>query len=117
MTVLIVDDDRIARIIIEQRLKQLSIQEGFSSAENGQKAMEYMRESGVPDIIFLDINMPVMNGFDVLKAMEQEGMVSKVYIVTSSMLDTDKSEAEQFKNVKGFYQKPFDAEHIKEIFA
>lgn len=87
MTVLIVDDDHIARIIIEQRLKQLSIQEGFSSAENGQKAME------------------------------QEGMVSKVYIVTSSMLDTDKSEAEQFKNVKGFYQKPFDAEHIKEIFA
>ena len=57
-------------------------------------------------VIFLDINMPVMNGWQFLEQMQILNLNPTVYILTSSIDQSDISKARTFKNVKAFLTKP-----------
>jgi CheY-like chemotaxis protein len=92
-------------------------------AFDGQEALDILQlESKHPDIIFLDINMPRMNGYEFLEAYNNKyaathNNTSVIIIVTSSLLKSDKEKCEQYNFVKGFVDKPLDLELFKEIIA
>jgi CheY-like chemotaxis protein len=69
-TILLVDDDKEEHEIFEQALKKYSADIEFVSAMNGKHALKFLKQS-LPNWIFLDINMPVMNGIETLYAIKK----------------------------------------------
>jgi CheY-like chemotaxis protein len=88
----------------------------FNSAE---KALYFINESANinPIILFLDINMPVMNGWDLLDMMEKERSDKEVYvvIVTSSVDVKDREKAFSYSRVVDFVEKPFDTDVLERL--
>ncbi|KAB1066143.1 response regulator [Salibacter halophilus] len=114
MCILVVDDDPIARLIIEQNLKLAQIDNEILSAENGKEALN-MIKSSKPEIVLLDLNMPVMNGFDLLDSMTENGIETDVYIITSSTLQNDRTKSYKYQSVKGFFEKPINKTDIDQV--
>ena len=119
--ILLVDDDSSLNFIHKYILKDYAIDCQVDEALNGQEALDQIAASGdCPDIIFLDINMPILNGFDFLKEYESRGRCcehSQVYMLTSSLREEDKVAALSYKSVKGYYDKPLTADHLTSIMA
>ncbi len=74
-SVLLVEDDHITNFLNERLIKKLNITENIAITSNGAEALKYIETAqkenlGFPDLIFLDINMPVMDGFDFLKKFD-----------------------------------------------
>ncbi|MFK7951375.1 MAG: response regulator [Ekhidna sp.] len=112
--ILLVDDDDIflmlAKINIEKALPNASI----FTASNGEEAMEFIidKKQNV-DIIFLDLNMPIMDGWDFLEQMKvREKVDQKIIVVTSSIDPSDKRRAEENPLVTSMVEKPLDKHKI-----
>jgi signal transduction histidine kinase len=84
--ILIVDDDEAFRYIVRQFLSSANYV--IAEAADGLQALEYLRERN-PDIVLLDISMPVMDGFEFLERMSiaAPGFSASVVVMTSAMLD------------------------------
>lgn len=79
---LIVDDEPIARQILREELEQLDEVDIAGEAEDGVSALTAIRELS-PDLIFLDLQMPGLGGFDVIRKLPQSGHIPMVIIVTA----------------------------------
>ena len=79
--ILIVDDEPFIRLLLEQVLEELE-DEGVEliTADNGETALDIIRREA-PELVFLDVMMPKMNGFDVCNAVKKELAINNVYIV------------------------------------
>ena len=102
---LIVDDEVHIRMLIEQTLEELE-DEGvrFLSAENGEQALEIIQAEN-PQLVFLDVMMPKMNGMEVCRRVKKELLLDKVFVV----LLTAKG---QEVGADLYMTKPFDPEVI-----
>jgi len=119
VTVLLVDDDDgvtfLNRFLLESSGHDLVIQ----TAINGSEALKIIEQAGAcPDIILLDVNMPVMDGFEFLQALSERQVYFKtanVYMLTSSLRETDRQAAAKFSCVKRYLEKPLTEEMVKEL--
>jgi DNA-binding response OmpR family regulator len=111
--ILIVDDEPHIRLLLEQTLEDLE-DEGVEllTAENGEEALEAI-ETERPDLVFLDVMMPKMNGFDVCNAVKNELQIEKVYIImlTAKGQEFDKQRGQQV-GVDMYMTKPFDPDEV-----
>lgn len=124
--VFVVDDDKIFHFIIKKLLVNNNINVNPSYFVNGKEAIEGLKEklhSGEtqPDLILLDLNMPVLDGwqfleeFKILKKLLNKEIV--IYIISSSDNQHDLDKAKEFKEeVTNYYLKPISAEELKAIF-
>ena len=79
--ILVVDDEAHIRLLIEQALEELEDQGvEIMTADNGADALETIKKEK-PQLVFLDVMMPKMNGFDVCQAVKQEFKMQNIYIV------------------------------------
>ncbi|MGC9293347.1 MAG: response regulator [Acidobacteriaceae bacterium] len=113
--VLIVDDSSVMRKIVERGLRQSEMQlASVAEAGNGEEALAVLRQRPV-DLVLCDINMPVMDGLQMLQQMQKEGLTEKVPVV---MITTESSEnhvrTALMYGAQGYVRKPFTAEQIKE---
>lgn len=119
--VLIIDDTDIDRIITEKIVKLYKFAEHVSSVNSAQKGLDYLNsiqdENELPDFIFLDLNMPVMNGFDFLDAYEKLPGTKKknILMLTSSLDDTDRNRAMSNEYVMKFLSKPLTETMLKDL--
>lgn len=113
--ILIVDDEAHIRLLIEQTLEEL-MDEGVEilTAENGQMALEIIQAEH-PSLVFLDVMMPRMNGFDVCYSVRQELSMDDIYIVmlTAKGQEFDKQKGESV-GVNTYMTKPFDPDALLE---
>ncbi|MFC1744187.1 response regulator transcription factor [Candidatus Riflebacteria bacterium] len=111
LNVLIVDDSRFARRKLSSTLKKFGISK-LQEAENGEIAIEKINEGGF-DVVFLDINMPVLSGIDVVKYVKENNVSIEVFMCSS--LDTEDN-IDEIKNlgVEHFIYKPFSNEKVEE---
>jgi DNA-binding response OmpR family regulator len=111
--ILIVDDEPHIRLLLEQTLEDLE-DEGVEllTAENGEEALEAI-ETERPDIVFLDVMMPKMNGFDVCNAVKNQLKIDSVYIImlTAKGQEFDKQRGQQV-GVDMYMTKPFDPDEV-----
>ncbi len=113
--ILIVDDEAHIRMLIEQTLEELE-DEGveFLSAENGEIALEIIQEEN-PQLVFLDVMMPKMNGMEVCRRVKKELGMDKVFIVllTAKGQETDRQKGLDV-GADIYMTKPFDPEVLLE---
>ena len=71
--ILLADDDKDDRILFQDILEELPLTTHFTTVSNGEQLMQLLNETGalLPDVIFLDINMPRKNGFDCLREIKR----------------------------------------------
>lgn len=114
--ILLVEDDPISNFITKSKLTKIGA-EKVDVTENGQCAISFL-EGESPDLIFLDINMPIMDGFEFLEQCRQNRIWSliPVVILTSSVRPCDKESALEYSNVIGFFEKPLNQTKIDSIF-
>ena len=118
---LIVDDESHIRTLIEQTLEELE-DEGieFLTAENGEQALEIIQAEN-PQLVFLDVMMPKMNGMEVCRKVKKELSLHEVYIVllTAKGQELDRQKGQEV-GADLYMTKPFDPEMIlskaKEVF-
>ena len=111
--ILIVDDEPHIRLLMEQTLEELE-DKGVELlfADNGETALEIIK-SEKPQLVFLDVMMPKMNGFDVCNSVKHELGIQDVYII---MLTAKGQEFDRQKSIEVgadmFTTKPFDPDEI-----
>jgi DNA-binding response OmpR family regulator len=111
--ILIVDDEAHIRMLIEQTLEELE-DEGveFLSAENGEQALELI-VAEKPQLVFLDVMMPKLNGMEVCRRVKKELLLEKVFIVllTAKGQELDRMKGQEV-GADVYMTKPFDPEMI-----
>ena len=110
---LIVDDESHIRTLIEQTLEELE-DEGieFLTAENGEQALEIIQAEN-PQLVFLDVMMPKMNGMEVCRKVKKELLLNNVFIVllTAKGQELDRQKGAEV-GADIYMTKPFDPEAI-----
>lgn len=114
--VLIVDDSAIVRMAIKKAIIQSGVNaEGIREAEHGGVALERLDE-GLPDIVFLDVNMPVMNGEEFMVVIDEDGRVKEFAVV---IVSTEMNAKRLFRlaqlGARARLHKPFPPERIREV--
>jgi two-component SAPR family response regulator len=117
----VIDDDFIYQFTIKKILSNLSLPIDIIIFQNGQLALDFLtenveNESVLPDLIFLDINMPVKNGWQFLEDYESLHTKLKkqnqIYLVSSSIDSQDTEKAAKNKLLSGYIYKPVTKEKI-----
>jgi len=118
--VCIIDDDPVHIFVTKKVLELGEMCESIMVFKNGQEAYDKLRAICIngeilPDVILLDLNMPIWDGWDFLDAFTQIPIEKKIiiYIVTSSNDPSDIRKAKSYEQVSNFIVKPITIEKLK----
>ncbi|MCX8042908.1 MAG: response regulator [Desulfobacterota bacterium] len=114
--ILIVDDSRTIRSVIKKTLEIARIPVGeLYEASNGEEGLGIMKKHWV-DLVFADINMPVMTGIEMIEKMVQDDMLSKIPVVIISTEGSKTRIEELFKmGVRAYIRKPITPEILRTV--
>jgi CheY-like chemotaxis protein len=124
ISILLVDDDPIINLVHRKFLEKAGPFDTITVTNSAVKALDMLREWDVsgerqPDLLLLDIMMPILDGFGFLKKFEDlpESVTSKVRIVmlTSSLDPRDKEKSVESPHVVGFIDKPLDKFKLEQL--
>jgi len=123
-SVLLVDDSRATNFMHRELIREADFAERVDVALDGEEALEFLRSGGdseyfPPSVIFLDINMPKMDGFEFLEAcktLPEARRVSLVIVMLTTSLDPgDRTRAMATGMVRDFHNKPLSIAALEEM--
>ena len=126
-TVMLIDDDDVTLLICSLRLKKSHFCKELLTYENADDALLYFEkqlslpenERKIPELIFLDLNMPYMNGWDFLEELDKKYptfITQTQIVILSSSVNPDDAERASFDPlIMGFISKPLNEEGLKKI--
>ncbi len=117
---LYVEDDEIEVIKFIHTLEPYFGNEHIKIANNGKKGWEFLSENALnpPKLIVLDINMPEMNGLELLEKIKGDARLRKIPVIMLTTSDNEKDIMVSYQNqVAGYFVKPFDPEKYTEIIS
>lgn len=127
-TILLIDDDDTTNFLHKRLFQRLKIADNIVVAVNGERALTYLEQAfkaesteALPGLIFLDIKMPIMDGFEFLAAYEKLPL-SKVksipiYMLTSSVSSADVNRLKKHQVVTSHVAKPLTQEKLDLLLA
>ncbi len=113
---LLVDDSKTVRAVMVKMLRIANVvtNEVFQAA-NGKEALEVIAQNWV-DLIFADLNMPVMNGIELIRELKEDGLMESIpVVVVSSEGSTAELQELTELGVRAFVRKPFRSEQFCEV--
>ena len=122
-SVLLIDDDAISNFLNTSLLKEMQVTQDIKVTLNGEEALRYLQQQKAanrpfPQLVLLDINMPVMNGFEFLESFREitdEDYHSVVIILTTSTNTRDFEQLKQYEEVEVYLSKPLTDENLQYI--
>jgi DNA-binding response OmpR family regulator len=115
--ILIVDDEVHIRMLLEQTLEELEEENGVEilSAQNGEEGLELIR-SQKPDVVFLDIMMPKLNGYEVCQRVKEDPSATDIGIVllTAKGQEVDRRQGMEL-GASRYMTKPFDPDEVLRV--
>ncbi|KAA9339364.1 response regulator [Hymenobacter busanensis] len=121
MKTFLIDDDNLGNYLTEQLLRIEGFSNTIQTFESAQEALETLQQCATetPAVIFLDLNMPIMNGWQFLDALvPYESRLRgrcRIFVLTSSLALADMEKAKTYDLVAGLIHKPIDSEEIQAI--
>lgn len=125
LKIFVVDNDRIYLTVTQKLLSKISTSFSVSIFYDGIEAFEAIetliksKPSELPDIILLDLDMPIMDGWDFLESYNKIGVNNyksiPIYIVTSSIALDDINKSNNYQDVLGYLVKPLNLETLEGI--
>lgn len=120
--IIIADDDLDDHYVIKDAIEKINPSHRFTSVYNGLELLHLLKGTGktgekiVPDMIIMDLNMPLLDGLGALSQIKAEEELRNipVYILSTSRFDYDKQKALEL-GANDFHSKPFKFEELKEI--
>lgn len=122
--VFLVDDDEIINHVHSQVIKRIDASVEISLFRSGMQFIQFVKSSSFdsfPDIIFLDIRMPEMNGFEVLDELMTNYATSlsqtRIYVLSSTLDERDLERAVSFPIVSKFMSKPLSFDSVSDLLS
>jgi len=117
----IIDDDTVYVNLVKKLIQLKKLCEKVLVFENGKEALEFFKKANdMPDLILLDINMPVMNGWEFLEEFNPINKKSKkepsLYVVSSSINPIDSKKAKSIECVRDYISKPISMKSFEKLF-
>lgn len=122
--VCVIDDDEIYIYLIKKSLAALDVEHSINAYANGLEALKGFKalidqQQPIPEIIFLDINMPIMDGWEFLRGFKKiQALLPNqipIYIISSSIAAEDKEKAKKFPEIVDYLSKPVELETLESI--
>jgi CheY-like chemotaxis protein len=120
----LIDDDSIHQQIAKMMLERQGVAENIHNFLDAKQALDFLKlnasfPESLPDVILLDLNMPLMDGWEFLDEFEKIkgslSLLSKIYILTSSINHHDRERSKQYSAVSGYLVKPLSKKIMDEI--
>ncbi len=123
--VVMIDDNQMEHLIMQKMCDRYELLPDLTHCDDGREILEFLKKNQakpeeLPDIIFLDLNMPQFSGWQFLDQFKKLYPFIKktinIYIFSSSVDKADKLRSKLYPFVKDFYQKPIKRENLELLF-
>ncbi len=120
---LLIDDDELNNYIVSSILEDTQLVDNFNFKTDGESALQYLHlcqaTQQFPNLILVDLKMPIMDGFEFIEQYEKKFIEvspnTQLMVLTSSIRETEKQKALNFKSVTNFVNKPLNDERLKYV--
>lgn len=119
LRLMLIEDSAVDRKYLDLLVKIKKLPLEVIDFDDPRKAIDCLHRDGWPDILLIDINIPLISGFELLDQLRdgplEKPAISEVYVNSASSRLEDRRRAEQHPLVDGFFEKPIRAEHLISI--
>ena len=124
LLVALVDDDRVYQFTTERMLMRLDDEVQFQWFKDGEEALSFLNahaleSESLPDVLILDINMPIMDGWQFLDAYRsRKDVLAKhidIYMISSSADERDQLRARSYSDVTDYLEKPITSDLLRSL--
>lgn len=117
--ILLVEDDAVDVMTVKRALRHLHIDNPLVHLKDGKEAFDYLKDESntEPNIIILDLNIPSMSGFELLKSMKADERLKSIPVIVMTTSETSQDIEESFNlSVAGYIVKPLDFDQVVKGF-
>jgi CheY-like chemotaxis protein len=118
LNIFLADDDTVDCLLFKEALEELPLSAKLTTFENGEKLMERLtkKDNKLPDVLFLDLNMPRKNGFVTLGEIKRNNQLDSLPVIIFSTAFEQKKVNQVFRDAAHYYiRKPTDFSELKKI--